>query len=158
MKAEAQYLGARAYARFDHPGGFASTDPNSNETVGVDRHDRLLHARRRAANAVVLDKTDPDARITFADVAALVREDADALEQYRYASGLLPSPGTVRGGDDVEGGGVVRGGEPVRDVPATDGEAESPARTTWWRRWRRRGRRRRCSVGRGRSGGGISPR
>ena len=93
LKAEAQYLGARAYARFDHPGGFASTDPNSNETVGVDRHDRLLHARRRGANAVVLDKTDPDARITFADVAALVREDADALEQYRYASGLLPLAG-----------------------------------------------------------------
>ena len=41
LKAEAQYLGARAYARFDHPGGFASTDPNSNETVGVHRHDRF---------------------------------------------------------------------------------------------------------------------
>ena len=35
--------------------------------------------------------------------------------------GCFLSPGTVRGGDDVEGGGV-RGGEPVRDVPATDGE------------------------------------
>ena len=92
-KAEAEYLGARAYARFDHPGGFASTDPNSDETVGVDRHARLLRASRRAAKAVKLDATDPDARITFADVAALVREDADALEQYRYASGLLPLAG-----------------------------------------------------------------
>ena len=92
-KAEAEYLGARAYARFDHPGGFASTDPNSDETVGVDRHARLLRASRRAANAVASDATDPDARITFADVAALVREDADALEQYRYASGLLPLAG-----------------------------------------------------------------
>ena len=93
LKAEAQYLGARAYARFDHPGGFASTDPNSDETVGVDRHARLLRASRRAAKAVKSDATDPDARITFADVAALVREDADALEQYRYASGLLPLAG-----------------------------------------------------------------
>lgn len=92
-QAEARYLGARAYARFDHPGGFASTRQDSNETSGVDRHDRLVHARRRAANAVSSDRTDPDARITFADVAALVVEDADALEQYRYASGLLPLAG-----------------------------------------------------------------
>lgn len=93
-EAEARYLGARAYARFDHPGGFASTRQDSNGTSsGVDRHDRLVHARRRAANAVSLDRTDPDARITFADVAALVGEDADALEQYRYASGLLPLAG-----------------------------------------------------------------
>ena len=42
----------------------------------------------------VLDKTDPDATtITFADGGWLVVEDADALEQYRYASELLPLAG-----------------------------------------------------------------
>jgi hypothetical protein len=89
LEPEAMYSTARAHARFDHAGGFASTDPESNKTVGIDRYGRLEEAKGSATKAVMLDKTDPDARLTMADISALMRDDAHAMEQYMYAIGLL---------------------------------------------------------------------
>jgi hypothetical protein len=89
LEPEAMYSTARAHARSDHAGGFASTDPESNKTVGIDRYGRLEEAKGSATKAVMLDKTDPDARLTMADISALMRDDAHAMEQYMYAIGLL---------------------------------------------------------------------